>query len=530
MRLPVLFGQANGKTQGEIKYLSHNSYYVNLGTAEGLQVGDTLVVKRRQRIVGRLAVENVARVSAACRLLSQTSTLKEGDSVELLRLQLVREDSNSQSVKKRNPEGLLAQTREASSSRSGQRRRRQVSSNTIKGRFSVQTLTLDDQTTGNRDYYQLGLRSKLKVDRFMGLPAALRVRWRSRLHHRGAPGGGLPMDEWRHSVYELGLVSSDDGRGYEFGIGRISSSRIRGVGFIDGGLFSLKLSQAFRAGVAGGAQPSLRNSNFQTKEKKFGLFLAFEKGDFSTQRFASTVALSGRYHVSQVSREFVYIQNNYSLGSKFSLYQTLEVDVNRGWKNDLGQKKFQLSNTFFSASVHPAEFVSFNFSYDARKSVRVFETRSIPDSLFDETTRKGFHSGVTLRLPRRIRLSGTFGIRFRKGALKNTTSSSAALTVPRVLGTPATVNARLSYFNTMFTKAYRPTMSLRLPVSRRFFLNTSAGSYIYQTGSVTTTSTWLEATGYFRIDRKMFLNAGYRRFLDQRLKSARLVLEVGVLI
>lgn len=522
-----LFGQAV-KRVGEVKYISHESYYINLGSKLGLSIGDTVTVKRNNRFIANLLVENIADHSASCKLLNQRSPIEQGDRVETFVRVVTHQPKRKNGS---DPESL--KTERKSRFKQGQNRslrkgkKREI--NRLRGRFSIQSLWFDDKSSSNRDYQQLGLRSKLTVEKFLGLPFELRFRWRSRAHHRERVlSSDISDNELTHNVYELGLVYQNGKSPFEFGFGRILSHQIRGLGYIDGGLFSFKMNGHWRVGVAGGTQPGLRNSAFQSNEQKFGLFVNFEKGNYQSRRISSTVAFSGSYHGGKNSREFVYLQNNFWMGSKFSIYQTVEVDFNRGWKQDYGDKKVQLSNLFMSARYSPTDFISLSLSYDSRKTVRVFETRSIPDSLFDETTRQGLRSGITLRLPHRMRLSGNFGIRFRAGGLRNTTSASGALTVRQIFNTWATFNARLSYFSTMFTKGYRPHISMRFPIKRGLAINVGGGSYIYQTSSRTSYDNWLETNGYYRINRWLFANFGYRMFIDDRLKSGRLFVECGV--
>jgi len=523
-----LLGQQPVKRVGEVKYISQQSYYINLGTKEGLKAGDILNVRRNDRLIGRLIVENVARHSSSCKLLNQTSIIKKGDRTEFFVPNAVNKPNKESASDPKSPK-VEKKSRFTQKYNGSLRKNKKLQINRIRGRFSIQSLWLDDKSSSNRDYQQLGLRSKLTVGKFLGLPFELRFRWRSRAHHRERVlGNNISNNEFTHSLYELGLVYQNGKSPFEFGFGRILSREIRGLGYIDGGLFSFKMNGYLRVGVVGGTQPGLRNSAFQADEQKFGLFLNFEKGDYQTRRISSSIAFSGSYHGGKTSREFVYLQNNYWMGSKFSVYQTVEIDFNRGWKYDYSKKKMQFSNFYFSTRYSPLAFISLSVSYDARKAVRVFETRSIPDSLFDETTRQGLRSGITLRLPHRIRLSGSFGIRFRQGGLRNTTSASGGLAVRQIFNTWATFNARVSYFSSMFTKGYRPNIRMRFPITRGLAINVGGGSYIYQTGSRTNYNNWLEANGYYRINRRLFANFGYRMFIDERLKSGRLFLESGV--
>ncbi len=521
------FGQTGKRQVGEVKYVSSNAFYINLGTERGVQRGDSLRVVRRGRGIATLVVTSVARLSASCTAVSQVEPIKTGDRVEgFFRKEEVAggQIGPGQQTKKKS---LLTKSK-VQPRKPRKRRQTRSANNRVRGSVSLQALSQTDGTSGNRDFYQMGVRSRLKVQQFMGLPVTLKVRWRSRSFSRDNVSSVISADEWRHNVYEFGVVSSAKNSNVEFGIGRVASNRIRGLGYIDGALFSYKVAPAWRLGVAGGTQPSLRTSGLQTAEQKLGLFLSYEKGEYGKRRFASTAAFSGRYNKGEVSREFVYLQNTFSHGSIFSAYQTIEVDLNRGWKSDAGRSSTQLSNFFLSTNFQPVKAISLNLSYDARKNVRIFETRSIPDSLFDEATRKGVRTGVVLRFPGRIRWSGTFGIRFRGGDVKNTTSFATGLSVQRILNSTATLNARLSYFNTMFTQAYRPSVSLRFSPLRGLSLSLAGGSYIYQTGNRETRNNWVEGDGTFRLNRRWFSRLGYRRFFGENQKAGRLFVEAGM--
>ncbi|MFQ5675348.1 MAG: hypothetical protein ACE5G1_05575, partial [bacterium] len=524
----LLFGQTLLKRTGQVKYNSHQWYYINLGSKDGLKINDVLNVYRDNKLIGSLIVKHIAKSSASCILGNQTGIVKKGDRIEIFVSSfpdhpVIGPPHNEENRK------VVPQSRFKPSKNVTLRKNSEQNKNTVRGRFSVQSLWFDDKTGADSDYQQFAFRSKLTVDKFLGLPLELRFRWRSRVNHRDRVfSSDISESEFTHDVYELGLVYQNPKSPYEFGLGRILAREIRGLGYIDGGLFSYKVNGNWRVGVAGGSQPGLRNSAFQTNEQKFGFFLNFERGNYQTQRISSTVAFSGSYHDGMNSREFVYLQNDLWVSRRFSVYQTVEVDFNRGWKRNYSNRNVQLSNFFISSRYSPVDFLSINVSYDTRKAVRVYETRSIPDSLFDETARQGFHSGITVRLSRRIRLSGNWGIRFRQGGLGNTTSASSALTVRQVFNTWATLNARLSYFSTMFSKGYRPYLSMRLPIKRGLAINVAAGSYIYQTSGQRTYDNWLEANGYYRINRRLFANFGYRMFIDNRLKSGRLFLESGV--
>lgn len=71
-------------------------------------------------------------------------------------------------------------------------------------------------------------------------------------------------------------------------------------------------------------------------------------------------------------------------------------------------------------------------------------------------------------------------------------------------------------------------MSVRLPLTRGLSVTLSGGSYIYDTGGKTTSNNWVEAEGYYRINRRLFASFGYRTFVNSNFDSGRLFLETGI--
>ncbi len=494
---------------GQVKYISLDIYYVNLGKKQGVNEGDTLSVIRNRNLVGKLRVIKVANYSCACKLITRKNKIKLGDQVVALKSGLLN-NSEILSPQKRRKYGPYFQN------------------NKLKGSIDFQTLWFNDMSNTDIDYSQQALVSKIEIERLLNTPLRLSMRWRTRRHHRETTfNNRIATDEWRHHIYELGLIYEPENSPVEFAMGRFLDHRVRGIGFVDGALFSVKLNPRWRIGLVGGTEPGLKNLDFRTDEQKFGVFINHERGDYQTQKISSTLAFSGRYHSGEVSREFFYLQNNYWRGGKFSIYQSVEIDINRGWKRRLQNASLQISNFFLSLHYTPYDNITVNLSYDARKNIRFYENRSIPDSLFDETIRQGIHTGFTIRLPRQVRFSGNFGVRLRKGHLKNTISASGALYVRNLLK-HVSMSTRLSYFSSMFTTGYRPSLDIRIPLQREFTLRLGGGSYIYKLGNSTSSNHWLEVDADYYFNRWFFGSLGYRYFITNQLKSGRFFLETGV--
>lgn len=520
LNLQPVYGQVLKTINGHVKYISQEAYYVDIGSGDGLSIGDILTVIRNGRSVGQLEVQHIAESSAACALLNSAGSIIHIKDVVRMRVKNSEQIKPEVSTPKMKPSSKFEKSRVTKKT---PRRKKKRKTNNISGSIGLQSVIFQDKTGRGSDYNQFGVRSRLKIKQLAGTPFELRFRSRSRTHDRETTFNPLISgNNWTHSVYELSLIYASDLSPYTLGFGRIRSNKIRGLGYIDGGLFSYKMTSNWSLGLAGGSEPQLSTSSFKAKNQKFGLFVNYE----IERKLSSTIAFSGSYNNSNISREFFYLQNNYMVGGKLSIYQTVEVDLNRGWKSDTGNS-FQLSNFFINARYSPIKPLSLNVSYDRRKMVRVFETRSIPDSLFDESARQGLRTGFSLNLPYRTRLFGNFGVRFRSGELSSTTSFSGGFSARQIFNTNVSVNSRISYFSTMFSQGIRPTLQLRIPVSRKFSTTLGAGSTIYKIGQQTTTNYYLDGSAYFRLHRFLYFNAGSRLFIDKKLESNRLFLELG---
>lgn len=526
-----LGAQEKAAVVGEIKYISKQTYYVDLGSGSGLAIGDTLLVKRDGRVVGKLVIEHIARRSSACALLSANVSLNQGDRVEGLVAESTKEreapvaEPASEPSPQPEREEPPAKPRRPSSPAGDAK----TSLGRVSGRIGLQGLWFQDVSGSGLGHRQFSLRTQLRVQELLGWPLEFRVRWRSGGVYRDASlGERIPGNTWLTQIYEMALVYDDPQAPVEFSLGRVLSRRIRGLGYVDGGLVTVHLHGPWRAGVAGGTEPGLSGTGFQTDEQKFGLFVNFERGTYQDFKLSSTLAFSGRYQSGQISREFLYLQNSVWKGSRFSLYQSVELDLNRGWKGRDGGNRWQLSNFFATVRFAPTEALNLTLSYDARRRVRVYETRSVPDSLFDEATRQGLRAGASLRFNRHIRLSGTYGVRFSRGPRGKTTSAFGTLSLRRLFDWSLNVYARVAYFSTRFTQGYRPTLSLRFAPLDALTMNVSAGTYQFKTGVHGTGYHWLEAAGLYRVRRWLFLEAGLRATFPGGMASRRVFLETSV--
>ncbi|RMD63461.1 hypothetical protein D6833_05640, partial [Candidatus Parcubacteria bacterium] len=78
MSLPA---QAQKRELPSVKYISAEGVYVNVGKAQGLDVGDSLIVGRGKKAIALLRITHASSQSAACRILLQKGKIRVGDRV-----------------------------------------------------------------------------------------------------------------------------------------------------------------------------------------------------------------------------------------------------------------------------------------------------------------------------------------------------------------------------------------------------------------------------------------------------------------
>ncbi len=89
------------------------------------------------------------------------------------------------------------------------------------------------------------------------------------------------------------------------------------------------------------------------------------------------------------------------------------------------------------------------------------------------------------------------------------------------------MTARLSYLETKFTTAYRPSLSFRFPIRRGMYLTLSGTSNIYTSSFSRSSTSYLDAQTYYTLSSNYFISASIRQYFEKDLQSNQLYLEFG---
>jgi len=455
-----------------VKYRSAGNVYLDGGSADGVAVGDRLAVSSGGETIGELEVVFIAERSASCRVVTEKRPVRAGDLAILKpRATPLPEAPAAGTTTTATSPGTPATPAPATSKKTRPWAR-------ARGALSIGLYRLWDGTPANYDFEQRTGRADLGLWDLWGKPYQLNLRLRSRQDLRHRPPGfeGIPRDERLDRLYELALRYEPPQGAIRWEIGRIGSSPV-GIGYLDGALASFKVAPALELGGFFGNRPNVERYQSQPSGRKYGGFLRLLSGRaYSPGTYDGLAFVVRELAGSEVSREYLGLQGRVAAG-RFTSFQWVEVDVNRGWREPLAGKRYQLSNLSLSGSYRASSSLQAGLSYDQRRNYWTQEVRPLPEALFDRFLHQGLRASVDLFRPSSIGVSASLGL--RRDERDDTTSRSWSVGVrhPKALGLAVSVDG--SGYTNPFTDGYLVTARLGRSL-RRAQIDLTYGASLYK--------------------------------------------------
>lgn len=519
--LPLLLkGQDN--TDLKIKYLSSEYVYITGGKADNVSLGDQFEVIRNGIFIATIEVVYTADHSASCKILNMNQKVQAGDQLKWLNKNIVP------STIQDSLESAIPVRKEEQDQREKEKKTRSLTR--ISGNIGIQWYHFEDLTSSKLNFDQPSLRINFKVQKLWNKDFHIRIKFRSRKYDRSRRfTNNVPASEWRNRIYEGSFSYDNPGNPINFKIGRIISNMFSGIGYIDGLLLQNNINKLWRWGVFAGSRPEWQYAEFQTSIQKYGGYVNFLKGNYLTSRWESTIAFSGEYHGSTVSREFLYLMNSYSYKSRLSLYQSLELDYNRDWRKEKTAETISITGLYASGSYRIFDWLNTGLSYDNRKNYYTYELRTIADSLFDSAFRQGIRVNMYVRYFKNINFYGNFGWRKREGEGSNTYSYMGGLNISNFLINSMRLSPRFAGFTNYYTSGYNPSVSLTKSFRYGHYLGVSVGSYIYSLKETSTNNmnNWLRLNGQLELPLQMYLSGNYEYDWGDDVEGHRILTELG---
>ncbi|NOX36232.1 MAG: hypothetical protein GXO78_01725 [Calditrichaeota bacterium] len=508
-----------------VQYQTPNLVYVNQGRAQGLALGDTLRVIRNGQTIARLVVQYVSSRSAACRVVQADAAIRVGDQVERVEpATAIAESPTEESPRMTDTSFVRPTPPERVHPESAVREQKAA----IRGHLAIQFFGVDDFSSNNRDYGVPNLSLRLRAQNLWRRGMHIHIRLRSRYYQRNQLiPGVVPQQEWRNRLYEMAFIYEPSGARLHYRFGRLLTEVINGVGYLDGLLLQGNLGSHLAIGGFSGTQPDWRTSAFQTDVTKHGLYLRYRR-EAGAVRYSGTAAITGEYRGGKVSREFLYIQNRINLLTHLYIYQSAEVEWNRGWRRQRSGTTLALTSFYAMIRYQPFPWISTTLSVDNRQNYWTYEIVSLADSLFNRNQRQGIRGYLQLRLPSYWNVQLNVGVNRRVTDTQPTYNFGGVLSKRHLFLRRSFLSLRFFGFTSDLTSGQYVNLMFRQYLGVQHYVALAAGGYTYTFGGDWRRNQMIfRLTGHLAVGVKFYLRGYLERQEGSDFRGIRGLMEVG---
>jgi hypothetical protein len=395
-------------TKFRVKYRSAASVYLEGGRAQGLVAGDRLRIQSGDSVVAQLEVVYAAEHSASCRVTSETRPVREGDQAQAITSRAAAAAAPSTASapaavatsEAADASAPLAPAR-ASAAPAFVSSTRGTAWARLRGGASIGYYRMWDGTESNYDFEQRTARADVGLTDIAGQPLSLMLRARSRQDIRARSlSVRTPQRERNDRLFELALRYDPPSDSLQFELGRVGIYNFVGIGYLDGGIVRLRVHPKLRVGAFGGRAADYEGFGFASEGAKYGAFVNLAPGGrYATGGYDVALAFVHENADGDVSREYLSLESRFGGGSRWSLFQRAELDLNTGWRKDVSQSSVQLSNVSLSGNLRLTRTANAFVSYDGRRNFRYYQNRLVPEEVFDDLLHQGLRAGINLFRP-----------------------------------------------------------------------------------------------------------------------------------
>jgi len=519
-----------------VKYRSMGNVYLEGGRAQGLNVGDTLRVKAGESIVAELEVIYVAEHSASCRVVSESRPVSAGDEAFALTARATATAAAASSPRVEAAPATAAPALTATPTPTPSVRGTAWAR--VRGGASLGYYRSWDESESALDFQQRTGRVDLGLTDIAGQPLSLSLRGRSRQDIRARTLSlRTPQSERNDRLYELALRYDPPSDALQFEVGRVGIYNFVGVGYLDGGIVRVRVRPRLRLGAFGGRAADYEGFGFASEGTKYGAFVNLSQGGrYATGGYDVALAFVHENAEGDVSREYVSLESRFGSGSRWSLFERAELDLNRGWRKDVSGSSLQLSNVSLSGNLRLGTTANAFVSYDGRRNFRYYQNRLVPEDVFDDLLHQGLRAGVNVFRP------GGFGATLGAGMslkeedprhpelnIANAYSFNGGVRHANLFGRGLSVGLDASGFSNGYTDG--GLVSAR--IGRRFaaghLLDLSWGRSLYRIklDDEQRTTQWLRLVGRVEFTRHFFVISDLEYDSGDDLQGPRVFFELG---
>jgi hypothetical protein len=420
-----VFAQSNHEKiiSGNISYISAQNIYVQFENTNGIEVGDTLFIKEKNKYLPALKVEH--KSSTSCSGFAITNKKLEVKTQLYAFIKTADNQSNEEQKDSVTFAPVIVPTVTESTIET---KTTLEPIPTLSGKISVQSYSNFSNNYSSIDYQRWRYTFQLNAERIAN--SGFSYSHYINFAYRADDWSTVTSDLFNAlRVYDLAVRYNFTERSLLW-LGRHLNYKISNISSIDGLQFETGVNE-WTFGAAVGSRPDFNNMGLNLKLFEYGVYVnrvdLLSFGDMQ-----NTLGYFEQTNDFKTDRRFLYFQHSNSLIQNTRIFLSSEIDL---FKKEMGKSKsdFSLTSLYTSINVRPNEYFSIFLSYDARKNVIYYETT--PDTLqqlIDKTTREGFRTRITVRPVRNLYLGGDYGYRFRKGDLKPSNNYGGYITYAQI--------------------------------------------------------------------------------------------------
>lgn len=516
------FAQSVTELRYAVSYVAASTVYINAGREGNLAVGDTVTIVRGAERIGSVVIAAVSKRSSSASIITQSLPIIAGDAAVIEKVVNAPPPPPpviALDVKDTMSSAVSVPLIPPSSARE---------ENIVSGRAGIQYIgALAEDPKLNLSQPSVLLR--LNVQNLYGTGLVFSMYGRSYYDISDIYSRYGGSERLKHRLFDLSLQTNDPASDIGYGIGRLSSEFVGGMGTFDGGQFYVRQGN-ITAGFLTGAKVQERGLQVDGEEMKGAFFINMKTGPDILHQYNGTLAYGRQMVQGRLDREFLYLQHFVMVGPELSIYESSEIelnDINGGVK----ARTFKFSNTFLSVNYYPADWVSTNVGFDGSRSIYLFESmKSFSDTLLDKNIMQGYRAGATFRLPYFMSLSANLSYRTKKGDARDARTLSGSYRISDILGSEIGAGIRYADIIGVYSNGKNLTVDADKTLFYALSLSLRYDYYQYTILSLKQTYTTHTATvnSSYRFSKRLYSSLAVDGIIDNTMNSLRVYAEVGV--
>jgi hypothetical protein len=504
---------------GKISYMSSQNVYVKFESTKSFKIGDTLFIKKDNKTIPVLVINNLSSTSCVCTPISASNlsvsmqiygrrnekNLNKDDILPKLDTSIITEIKDTNAIVEtditKRPEFL--QKVSGSVSASGYSYFSNVNGNNS-NKFRYQ-FSLNAANIGN---------SKFSAEVYTAFQHEI-DNWSS------------VQDNIFNALKFYNLSVKYDNKKTQIVFGRKINPKISNIGAIDGLQYQQNWAK-FSVGGFAGFRPDYSDYGFNFNLPQFGAYVAQKYSNVNGE-MQNTLALVQQMNGSKTDRRFAYFQHSNSLAKKLNMFASFEFEL---YKNidSIAQNTLELSNTYLLLSYRPHRKIGLSLSYDNRKNVIYYETfKSFINQILEIEARKGLGLQVNYYSHKNLSIGLKSGYRFKNKNSKETINLYGYVSYYNIPGLELNTTIAFNYIETNYIQG----KIINLNISRNFLENNlyidggyQLVYYIYPGSENTSLQNIINLGLNFTLVKNLSISANYEETLENNNPFGRLSFQV----